>query len=104
MSDCFDHAGDAFDSMSPGGRDYEEGYRFNYNPLYYHTKITYSEIQAETEKAIRIVIDHSDEISVAMWIPKALIKERKKTTMYVLRTFYVVELGKALLAHSPFED
>ena len=58
MSDTFDHAGDAFDDMSPGGRGYEEGYGFNYDPLYYHAKVKFKEIKRKTEKALLVVIKH----------------------------------------------
>lgn len=93
MSDCFDHYIDAMEDNSPGGRGYEEGYGFTYNPLYYHSKNEDFTIKRETEKAILFTARGTD-----VWCPKALIRYRGKDTTYILRRHYVIMLRKVVEA------
>lgn len=77
MSDCFDHALDAYESQGAywDGSD-QRGPSFGFgltepNPLFYFTKMSYVSIVAETEKAH--LIELRDNVEV--WFPKSLCKE-----------------------------
>lgn len=85
MSDCFDHALDAFDSMGQDHIDtplYKNKSSYscdNYDPLHYHRKHRVKLIQA-TEKAYQF-----EDSKGVFWVAKKLCKQfkEKKGTVYI---------------------
>lgn len=89
MSDIFDHEADAWDSLD---RAFDEGFvwyrssmgriganNFVRDPLFYHCKLRFKRIVAETEKAYLFKIKKR----VGVWIPKSVCRRLKKKTVYV---------------------
>ena len=84
MSDCFNHALDAFESLGQDPQPsytYSKGSHFEYDPLFYHRK---HEVQLvhETKLAYRFK-DSKGEF----WIAKSLCKKfkPKKGTVFIWR-------------------
>ena len=71
MSDCFDHAMDAFDSREREEGDGNYGGRSNFkpNPLFYHTKLRNVILMKESEKAFNLFYEER-----YLWIPKSICK------------------------------
>lgn len=108
MSDCFDHMCDAYDQhYNFDGDDHMYGEDDNYysrsnrsrrigrpsNPLYYHTKIKFNNIERITTKAFLFnVEDH-----VGLWVPISWCKEmdEENNTVYIWTEGYKKNLAKA---------
>lgn len=87
MSDCFDHALDAYDNFEANGHDYGDedcnaNYDLNYrdpyferDPYYYY-KYTTATIHHQTEKAY--LLDHEKG---KFWIPKGMTKMKDDKLM-----------------------
>lgn len=88
MSDTFNHEADAWDSLN---QEFEEGFvwyhspgatglsNFARDPLYYHRKLRFKKIVAETEKAYLFKLKKR----TGVWIPKSVCRRLKKKTVYV---------------------
>ena len=86
MSDCFDHVVDAFEDWDRG---FDEGCpracgkrgksSFSPDPLYYHRKLHFKAIQAQTEKAYLLRL--SDDVGV--WVPKSICRHFEESSVWV---------------------
>ena len=97
MSDCFDHALDAYDSWDMGSR--EDGYGFSYQKRYMST--SFLRIVHTTDRAIFIAFDRDDVIIILgreelpdelqlpffkelqVWIPKSVVKDDDIDNNYI---------------------
>ena len=52
---------------------------FERDPLFYHRKIEFLEIEHETEKAYLLKISEQEGV----WVPKSICKKKTKNSMYV---------------------
>lgn len=62
---------------------------FEYDPLFYFDKIKFKRIIHQTEKAYLF-----DSKEGKFWVPKALVKELKKKSCYILSDFEINYLEK----------
>lgn len=98
MSDCFDHEADAWDDICFNEERYMDedaefdgyfgpkrrgsrrsGYRptpFHPDPLYYHTRVKFAGIKAETDKAY--LFELSKTKGVPKWVPKSCCRRLEK--------------------------
>lgn len=60
------------------------------DPLYYHRKIKYSLLQ-ETDNAFHIKLKND----TAVWVPKKIVRRRKKKSMYVHAQIFKAILRRA---------
>ena len=97
MSDCFNHALDAYDSWDMGNR--EDGYGFSYQKRYIST--SFLRIVHTTDRAILVAFDRDDVIIILgreelpderqlpffkelqVWIPKSVVKEDDIDNNYI---------------------
>lgn len=97
MSDIFDHGLDAYEDLGSyyaGDREgWPEGSWSAPDPLYYHTKVVFEKIVAETEKAYLI---HESQFNQEVWVPKSICRELnlKDNTVYCHRAIYYSILKK----------
>lgn len=128
MSNCFDHALDAYDSRDYGDRPESGGdYRGEYRPdrLFHHTTFTFVKIIKETNKSYFVSVDTSEAIdtafnvfteptdqfmnmkrkhmqdTVGVWIPKKIISKIDTNTMIVHRKILVSCIDKAFAYRYP---
>ena len=93
MSDIFDHAMDAYESYYSGSDNWYDkkhypNCEFVPNPLHYHTKISFTELVAETDLARLITYLDKD-----IWVPKSIMKKfsLETNTVYVhTKTFLTI--------------
>lgn len=82
MSDCFDHAMDAYEDYDRfldeggGARVYR---KFKYNHLFYHVRVDFLYIHQETPKALLLVLPTYK----AVWVPKSICSDRRDNYVYV---------------------
>lgn len=85
MSDCFDHMTDAYESYD---RAFDEGFRFGRrsrvsqftpDPDFYHTRIEFMCIEAETHKALLLRLGKK----VGVWVPKSICRKLKERSVWV---------------------
>lgn len=93
MSDIFDHALDAFESLQweeAGGPtrgesgEYYNGSNFDYDPLYYHSKVKIESIEFQTEQAYLFKNKKGK-----FWVPKSLCRGLKKKSVFILSKFQI---------------
>ncbi|QDP52325.1 MAG: hypothetical protein Unbinned4162contig1001_25 [Prokaryotic dsDNA virus sp.] len=72
MSDTFDHMVDAYESLNYDGNCGVEGGGAPPDPLFYHVKIKFLRIKAETPKAYLFDVGTTD-----FWCPKSITKKLK---------------------------
>lgn len=111
MSDMFDHEADAFDDYCRrdyydedygGGQGYSRARRFTPdfvpNPLYYHQKIAFDKVAAETDRAYCLAIE-VDNRMLNVWLPKTICRhlDLVSMTVWVHRQLYKKCLLKAKL-------
>lgn len=126
MSDCFDHALDAYDSRDYGNREdnsYSSDYK--YSRLFHHTTFTFVKIIRETDKSYFISIGIQEAIdttfdmfteptdtfmnrkrkhmqdTIGVWIPKKIIRKIDTNTMIVHRKILVSCIDKAFAYRYP---
>lgn len=82
MSDCFNHALDAFESQYWEVERYckSSNSNFQYNSLFYHTKYKEIKLITQTDKAYLF-----KTLKGSFWIPKSLCRkyEPKKKSVYI---------------------
>lgn len=72
------------DAYSGSGRYRRNKQQFVPDPLYYHTHCSFTEIVADTPKALLFLIDEQE-----LWVPRALCKELNliTNTVYIHTDF-----------------
>ena len=113
MSDCFDHALDAYDSWDMGDREnYEDSNGFCYNKHYIDIEVL--RIVHSTEKAILVEITRKEFISILdrkprgnlpetlqVWIPESVIRECEDIFLEVHRRTVSNNIKNVLLKMFP---
>lgn len=103
MSDCFDHCLDAYEDLgcqiSEGefvgfGRGRSRSTSAPYDPLFYHSKVIFDRVYAESEKSYCLIIQGE-----SIWIPKKICRKfnLESKTVYVHSSTYVKILRKHCL-------
>lgn len=127
MSDCFDHALDAYDSRDFGDREdnsYSSDYK--YSRLFHHTTFTFLKIIKVTDKSYYVSVDIQEAIDTAfnifteptehfinrnrnlmhdttigVWVPKKIIKKIDINTMIVHREILASCINNAFAYRYP---
>lgn len=127
MSDCFDHALDAYDSRGFGDREdnsYSSDYK--YSRLFHHTTFTFLKIIKVTDKSYYVSVDIQEAIDTAfniftepteqfinrnrnlmhdttigVWIPKKIIRKIDINTMIVHRKILASCINNAFAYRYP---
>lgn len=95
MSDIFDHALDAFESLD---RDSWCDRYIKDDPLYHHTEVHIQDIKVETQKAYLLEVPYGMFRTVDIWIPKKWIRKmnESRSVCYIWSDGYHKNLNKAL--------
>lgn len=85
VRDVFEHDVTAFENMldkagNPVDGDFTWGKSsFKVDPLYYHTKVKFNRIKAETKRSYLFSFSNSIDI----WVPKKVCRELKEDSVYI---------------------
>lgn len=100
MSDCFNHCLDAYEDLgrqiSDGefvgfGKGRSRSTSAPYDPLFYHSKVSFDRVCAESEKSYNLLIQGH-----RIWIPKKICRkfDLEKMTVYVHTSTYIKIIRK----------
>lgn len=97
MSDTFDHEGDAWEDYERrGAEDSGYGHRratapFNYDSLYYHTKVKFRCLSATTERAVQLELEDGR----LAWVPRSVCRRWGDGEVWVHRATWMNSLKNA---------